>query len=181
MSLMMQSLSILCWQLEHVLFRTLSFSRGGDSQLVYDFLSCSSKSHLDTHRIFWKLLFGIVTFWETFSHTLISLYTWSSNTEHSHSYKLFFWEPYIYSKIEVLLIKLYYSHHVTKDASPTRAPQTTRIILTHRFCGASWRLFKTTTGQIVKSSQMCSLRYQTCKSAIMWISDTKCYPPASPK
>jgi hypothetical protein len=127
-----------------------SFQRGGDSQLIYDFLSCSSKSHLDTHGKFWKLLFGILTFWETFSH--ISLHILSSNTEHSHSYKLFFWEPCIYSKIEVLLIKLYYSHHVTKDASPTRAPQTTRSILTHRFGGAFWRLFKSTTGQIVKSS-----------------------------
>lgn len=100
----------------------LFFQRGGDYQLVYDFLSCSSKSHLDTHGIFWKLLFRILTFWEPVP-TLISLHTWSSNTEHFHSYKLFFWEPCIYSKIEVLLIKLYYSHHVTKDASPTRAPQ----------------------------------------------------------
>jgi hypothetical protein len=71
------------------------FPARADSQLVYDFLLCSSKSHLDTHGIFWKLLFGILTFWETFSHTLISLHTWSSNTEHSHSYKLFFWEPCI--------------------------------------------------------------------------------------
>jgi hypothetical protein len=46
----------------------------------------------------------------------------------------------------VLLIKLYYSHHVT-----ICAPQTTRTILTHRFGGAFWRLFKSTTGQIVKS------------------------------